>query len=569
MPKEKQIEKNEKNNKRTRAKKNKPFRQQGLFMFPTITLRFSMEEREAMLEMIDEYLLELMYMHQAYHDALSRKLESQYALRGSKIKCSYGTKTALLDCVKDHGVLMGSQPVSTCRDCGKSNIYNFGSCMCPERLYMSKKDGKLLPMTGSVFPDGREAKKARMNSYAHICVPLMGREWLQEETDLMIEDNNVSIQALVGSAVLTCHYGGLIRIVEVPEGKNEKGELEATVCCTRAIENSEPVSMRNADKFVYSNNNFELKNTDAEMAECFQGCLSCNGECTIALNNNVNEDIEEGIWQEYNVPIDQEKDTAYSNNFYMICKKGGGLIYFSNAGQELLDVAERLKKVKIYVTFNQLNSLSWENLNMDSVVQLNETLNKYNINTTERIRHFLAQCMKETGRGACRTEGDYIHWASLAAYQSYYDNNTKYGYKYRGAGYIQITWDYAYLAFATYLIKKECPNLGIDWKSPANTNLGFKERYEAAVEKAENAQINIAMYKKIVDEGADYVAEYFGWEAAGYFWEVNNLNNIVDGLVPADRDEVDRVTDKVNYYTGKGSREDRKNYYDETVDVIK
>ncbi len=27
MPKEKQIEKNEKNNKRTRAKKNKPFRQ--------------------------------------------------------------------------------------------------------------------------------------------------------------------------------------------------------------------------------------------------------------------------------------------------------------------------------------------------------------------------------------------------------------------------------------------------------------------------------------------------------------------------------------------------------------
>lgn len=81
MPKEKQIEENEKNNKRTRAKKYKPFRQQGLFMFPAITLKYSMEEREAMLEMIDEYLLELMYMHQAYHDALS-KLESQYALRG-------------------------------------------------------------------------------------------------------------------------------------------------------------------------------------------------------------------------------------------------------------------------------------------------------------------------------------------------------------------------------------------------------------------------------------------------------------------------------------------------------
>lgn len=218
MPKEKQIEKNEKNNKGTRAKKYKPFRQQGLFMFPTLTLKFSMEERKAAQEMVDKYLLELMYMHQAYHDSLSRKVESQYALRGSKIKCSYGTKTALLDCTKDHGVLMESQPVLTCWDCGKSNIYNFGSCMCPEKLYMSKKvNGKPLPMTGAVFPDGREAKRAWMNRYAHICVPLMGREWLQEDTVLMIEDNDAAVQALVGTAVLTCQYGGMISIEEVPE----------------------------------------------------------------------------------------------------------------------------------------------------------------------------------------------------------------------------------------------------------------------------------------------------------------------------------------------------------------
>ena len=84
---------------------------------------------------------------------------------------------------------------------------------------MSKKNGKFLPMTGSVFPNGNSAIKARGNNYAHICVPLLGDEWLQEETDLMIEDNNEAVQALVGSAVLTCHYGGLIRIVEVPEDK--------------------------------------------------------------------------------------------------------------------------------------------------------------------------------------------------------------------------------------------------------------------------------------------------------------------------------------------------------------
>lgn len=219
MPKEKQIEENEKNNKRTRAKNYKPFRQQGLFMFPILTFKVSKEKRKALQKTVEENLLELMYMHQAYHDALSRKLESQYALRGSKIKCSYGTKTALLDCARDHGVLMGSQPVLTCKDCTKSNIYNFGSCMCPETLYISKKvNGKPLPMTAAVHPNGEPAMKAWGNLYAHICVPLMGREWLQEETDLMIEDNNSAVQALVDNAVLTCQYGGMISIEEVPEG---------------------------------------------------------------------------------------------------------------------------------------------------------------------------------------------------------------------------------------------------------------------------------------------------------------------------------------------------------------
>lgn len=78
-----------------------------------------------------------------------------YVLRGSCISCNYGTKPARLDCVRDHGVLMGGLAVLNCKDCNQSNIHNFGSCMCLESRYINKKvNGKPLPMTAAVHPDG-------------------------------------------------------------------------------------------------------------------------------------------------------------------------------------------------------------------------------------------------------------------------------------------------------------------------------------------------------------------------------------------------------------------------------
>jgi len=102
----------------------------------------------------------------------------------------------------------------------------------------------------------------------------------------------------------------------------------------------------------------------------------------------------------------------------------------------------------IYVTAEQLNALKWSGVTSSLVNELNRILNKYDITTTERIRHFLAQCMQETNRGAWLTEGDHVNWESQAAYVNYYDTKTKYKYKYkyRGSGFIQLTWDYGYQA---------------------------------------------------------------------------------------------------------------------------
>mgnify|MGYP003291393511 CR=1 FL=1 len=56
-------------------------------------------------------------------------------------------------------------------------------------------------------------------------------------------------------------------------------------------------------------------------------------------------------------------------------------------------------------------------------------------------------------------------------------------YPYYGAGYIQLTWDYNYKAFSEYM------------NDPLIYELGPK-----------------------------YVAKYYAWSAAGWFWNVNKIN---------------------------------------------
>lgn len=158
-----------------------------------------------------ERLLDLMYMHQVYHKLIQTQ---QYALRGSKITCQYGTKPALLDMQTDYGVLMGDQPVMTCADCRQSNIHNFGSCMCPESLYMGRVD-----MTAAFHPNGEPAVRAPGNKYPHICVPLVDVKtgWKQENGEVWIENSGIAMQALMQNGILVCQYGGVISIRQVYE----------------------------------------------------------------------------------------------------------------------------------------------------------------------------------------------------------------------------------------------------------------------------------------------------------------------------------------------------------------
>lgn len=559
------------------GKPKKGLDQHGLFLFETgCNLQESLESSKADGIAHEKQMLQLMYMYQTYHNIVQI---SQYASRGSKLVCQYGTKPALLDTLEDHGVYAGTRPVMTCADCERVNLHDFGSCMCPERFYENR-----LPMTVPVHRNGIPAKQAPYNKYPHICVPLVNTQkgWYQAETGVFVEESNgTAYQALLDRAFLVCQYGGVITIPEVPIQRS-KDERKICVWCSKAVAETEPSDMENIEEFTDIDGGYEFGKTNIELKECFGGCISqkcAEQDCTVITDQGDMGDIEDGIWQEYDdVYRENEKELVSSENTYMICTKGGGFIHFLNAKQELLDIAEQFKEIDIYVTGNQLRLLDWQRLTMETVVELNRFLNKYEINTIERIRHFLAQSMVETGRGDAIREGEQIDWSSQEEYEAYYNQidpktgkpKYSYGYKYRGVGYIQMTHIYHYLSFATFLIQQEYPKLNIVWKSPAHNGVEILwDSYNDAVQKAEKAGYNIDEYKKIIEEGADYVALKYAWETAGYFWKVGDANTIIDGLTPGKKEDVDKVTDVVKPGATVASHNKRQNCYVETMSVIK
>jgi len=208
-----------------------------------------------------------------------------------------------------------------------------------------------------------------------------------------------------------------------------------------------------------------------------------------------------------------------------------------------------------YVTKAQLQSIYTNTVVTDEMItDLNRVLGKYGITDVENIQHFIAQTCIETGYG------DSI----LEKGSDSYLNRKKYGKKYSGVGYIQMTWDYSYAAFATYMILENNPDLKdvARYKNPKSNNREtiFKE-YDKLVNETASRGYDINEYTAIVDDGRDYVANNFAWETAGYYWSTNGLTS-VNSNTP-----VDDVTTIVNKWTD--SYKTRIDAYDIVIKHIK
>ena len=175
---------------------------------------------------------------------------------------------------------------------------------------------------------------------------------------------------------------------------------------------------------------------------------------------------------------------------------------------------------EVYVTKEQLASI-WEcsaDLIHDyEIDEMNLCLGKYEITTATRMRHFLSQTAHESGGGRYKQE-----LASGVAYEGRTDlGNTSPGDgpKYKGAGYIQLTGKYNYSRLSEYLSDPR------------------------------------------VMEGVEYVAENLPFTSAGYWWEDNKVNELVDSGA-----DVLAVTKRVN--GGTNGLADRQHYYDICLRVI-
>jgi len=152
------------------------------------------------------------------------------------------------------------------------------------------------------------------------------------------------------------------------------------------------------------------------------------------------------------------------------------------------------------------------------IVEMNKCLDMYEITTPDRIRHFLSQTAHESGGGRYKKE-----LASGEAYNGRTDlGNTSPGDgpKYKGAGYIQLTGKFNYSRLSEYL------------NDPR------------------------------VMEGVDYVAENLPFTSAGYWWQDNRMNELIDSGA-----DVLAVTKRVN--GGRNGLADRQHYYDICLQVIK
>ena len=153
--------------------------------------------------------LALMAKHYEFYGQLNKVSATEnYVTREAVITCDCGDQDRLLDAYVDHGVIIGNgKPLMTCNDCKiNENIYNFGLCS-PKVPY-----NKNLP-----HPSGSQKKNAQ-GEMCYRCMPMLGEKWKQGESHLLIGDveDKEFREALKEGAYLTCSYGGLISVVDLP-----------------------------------------------------------------------------------------------------------------------------------------------------------------------------------------------------------------------------------------------------------------------------------------------------------------------------------------------------------------
>lgn len=202
--------------------------------------------------------------------------------------------------------------------------------------------------------------------------------------------------------------------------------------------------------------------------------------------------------------------TQTLNGWYRI-NYGSGSGYVSS---QYVTIGSKPPQTGGTITDSQMQRMGWSNYKLSD---LNACVSKFGITTSARLRHFISQCSHESACGVYTKElasGDAYEWRSDLG--NIYAGD---GRKYKGGGYIQLTGRANYQALANYLGDQN------------------------------------------VMQGVDYVAAYYPWTSAGYWWYRNGMNSLCDQGA-----SVEQVTRRVN--GGYNGLESRRTYYNRACGIF-
>lgn len=316
-----------------------------------------------------------------------------------------------------------------------------------------------------------------------------------------INKNSTPQEIAAASVGTTVNKNGTPNISNVPQGQNYGKALGNLLKGTQqGVSYVEPDSSRakanSSDNVNQMTNSNSSSNVDRNKAKHAVAVLAAqNTKLKIDSNGKLisNNPVDKRrFWDEYKrlmqngdkimaaaaagISVDRNGNPIWRNKYEKMNYDRAHEVLFGNGGYTQKNNLITKKQLQSVSYTDDGYNINWDNMTDDEIKELNNVLQKYNINTPERISQFIAQCSIESH---C---GDWL----MELGSDEYLNNMDY-YPYYGAGYIQLTWEYNYSDFA-----------------------------EAMGDK------------KILTEGPQYVAENYAWEAAGWFWDKNNLNDMVD-----------------------------------------
>ena len=153
---------------------------------------------------------------------MATNLSNTYVVHCADTVCSMGLRESKIVLRKTHGVFMKDLAQMTIKDQKSENIICFGGCYSAENPSTietaEKMAAEVKESTGESFEDqvvdiftveGEGGSKV-MECVGE-CIPvIVSTQWDNEKEDVSVEPGK---NALLGEAILTCKYGGIIKII--------------------------------------------------------------------------------------------------------------------------------------------------------------------------------------------------------------------------------------------------------------------------------------------------------------------------------------------------------------------